>query len=307
MIDRAVKAVFDEQYGLITRQQARDRGVSKAQIRYRVKTGEWIRVHYGIYRHAMVPSTFRGELMLGVLATGGVVSHRSAARLHRFEELARGARPEVVVDHGHWRPVDGVVVHQTTQVNRLDVVMIDGLRCTGRGRTVLDLGVSMRAGRLGKVVDVLLRTKLVTQGELWDVLIRHSVQGRIGCGPLRIVLEARLGQERLALSDWSYGAANLIESGGLPRPELEFRAHDENGRFLAQIDLAYPSMMVAIELDSVGSHNNLDSFHSDRSRARQLTVEGWSVLQFTWKDYTKDPAGLIRQVREILSRVSVTK
>ena len=165
----------------------------------------------------------------------------------------------------------------------------------------------MRAGRLGKVVDDLLRKRRITQGDLWDVLVRHSVQGRNGCGALRTVLELRLGQERLALSDWSYAVANLLESAGLPRPVLEFRAHSDCGRFLAQIDLAYPKAMLAIELDSVSKHNNLDSFHSDRSRARGLTVQGWNVLQFTWRDYTNAPRQLIADVRGILSRVSATQ
>jgi len=308
MFDPALKAIFDRQYGLITRSQAIEHSMTNAKIRYRVSSGEWVRVHYGIYRHVLVPNTFRTALMLGVLATGGVVSHRSAARLHRLEELGRrSTKPEISVAHGRWRPVDGVVVHQTTQIDRFDILDADGLPITGRGRTVLDLGASMRAGWLGKVVDDLLRKKLITQGELWDVLIRHSVQGRNGCGPLRTVLELRLGQERLALSDWSYSVANLLEAAGLPRPALEFRAHTDDGRFIAQTDLAYPSAMLAIELDSVSKHNNLDSFHSDRTRARGLTVEGWHVLQYTWKDYTNTPDQLVAEVRGILSRESVTQ
>ena len=307
MFDDAVAQILRDQYGLITREQAMGAGLTKAQIRYRVKKGEWLRAHWGVYRHSLMPQTFHSELMLGVLAVGGVVSHRSAARLHRFDELGLDARAEVVVDHGHWRPVGGLTVHQTTQIGRLDMVTIEGLHCTGKGRTVLDLGVSMNVRRLGKVVDALLRDKRITQGELWDVLIRHSVQGRNGCGPLRAVLDQRLGEERLALSDWSYAVANLLESDGLPRPKFEFRAHDDDGRFLGQVDLAFPSAMLAIELDSVGFHHNLDSFHGDRSRLRQLAVAGWTVLQFTWKDYSQDPDGLIRQVRGILSRESVTQ
>ena len=306
MMDHAVRTIFDAQHGIITRQQAIEAGLTRAQIRHRITTGAWIRVHYGLYRHAMMPGSWRGQLMLGVLATGGVASHRSAARLHRFERWGRSASPEVVVDHGRWRAVQGVVVHQTTQIDRLDHTIVDGLRCTGPGRTVLDLGVSMRPGDLGKVVDDLLLKGRVTQAQLWDVLLRHSVQGRTGCGPLRLVLELRLGEKRVALSDWSYAVANLLESAGLARPELEFRAHDESGRFLGQIDLAYPEAMLAIELDSVAFHHNLESFGRDRGRARGLTVNGWSVLQFTWEDYTQRPDQLIAQVSGILRRVGVT-
>lgn len=305
MRDHALVEIFQTQAGVISYRQGIEAGLSAAEVRHRADSGAWLRVHRGIYRNALFPSTFRSRLWVGLLATGGLASHRSAAHLHGFEELAAPLQAEVVVAHGRWRAVPGVMVHQSTQIDRVDEDVIDAVRVTGRGRTVLDLGASMRARELGKIVDGLLRTEQLSQRDLWDVLVRHSVQGRVGCGPLRKVLEVRFGQERLALSDWSYVVANLLESAGLSRPRLEFRVHTHDGVFLAQVDLAYPESRLAIELDSVRWHHNLESFGSDRRRARQLTVDGWSVLQFTWEDYTKRPTQLIAQVSGILRRSAV--
>lgn len=302
MRDHEIADLLCTQAGVISYEQARLRGLTRSQVRHRERIGSWTRVERGVYRVEAFPHSEMTRLWVAILALRGIASHRSAAQLHGFNALGRQQAPEIVVAHGRWRRINGVTVHQSTQLDRIDQVAVHGVPCTGRGRTVLDLGVSMPAARLGKVVDDLLRKNLITQAELWDVLIRHSVQGRDGCGPLRVVLEERRGQARIALSDWSYGVANLLESAGLDRPELEFRAHANDGTLLGQIDLAYPHAMLAIELDSIEFHNNLDSFHSDRARARQLTVEGWTVLQFTWKDYSKRSDQLISQVRKILSR-----
>lgn len=308
MGEREVADLLKRQHGLITRQQAIDAGLRKPQVRYRTDSGEWERVHYGLYRHAMVPRTWRSDALLGVLATGGVASHETAARLHGIELPRRRRRrkwiAEVSVEHGRWRDVDNVVVHQSTQIDRIDQVEITGIACTGLARTVLDLGASLSVTQLGSVVDSLLRTGRVTQRELWSVLIRHARCGRNGSGVLRAVLEERLGENRIALSDWSYFVADLLESGGLPRPRLEFRVHDPDGRFIAQVDLAYPEQMLAIELDSVAFHSDLVAFRRDRSRARELTVEGWAVLQFTWDVYADTPADLVSQVRAVLMRES---
>lgn len=297
-----ITALLQQQAGIITFAQAKDAGMTRGQVRHRERRGEWVRLRQGVYRHAVFPRSLLSDVWFGVLATGGVASHRTAGFLHGFQLGRQPKVAEIVVEHGRWSSVDGVTVHQSTQIDRIDKVAEGGVPCTGPGRTILDLGVSMNPRTLGRTVDGLLAKKRTTQAELWDVLIRHSVQGRNGCGPLRIVLEVRRGQERIALSQWSYMVANLLESAGLERPRLEFRAHARDGRFLAQIDLAYPKAMLAIELDSLEFHGDVESFGKDRSRARQLTVEGWSVLQFTWQDYTKRPDQLIAQVKGILNR-----
>lgn len=302
MHDPEFTALLQQQAGVITYAQAIEAGMTRGQVRHRERRGEWLRLRKGVYRHTVFPQSLLSQLWFGVLATGGVASHRTAGFLHGFGLGPQPRVAEVVVDHGRWTSVEGVVVHQSTQIDRIDKVKVDGIPCTGPGRSLLDLGVSMTPRQLGRIVDALLADEQVTQAELWDILVRHSVQGRNGCGPLRRVLEVRRGQQRVALSQWSYMVANLLESAGLLRPRLEFRAHDDGGRFLAQIDLAYPEAMLAIELDSVAFHHNLESFGKDRSRARQLTVEGWSVLQFTWDDYANRPDQLIAQVKGILSR-----
>ena len=68
--------------------------------------------------------------------------------------------------------------------------------------------------------------------------------------------------------------------------------YDDGGQFVAQVDLAYPSRRLAIELDSIRWHHNSESFVNDRRRRNRLQAIGWDVLNFTWQDYSEQPAEL---------------
>jgi very-short-patch-repair endonuclease len=50
----------------------------------------------------------------------------------------------------------------------------------------------------------------------------------------------------------------------------------------AFIDLAYPHLRIAIELDGWATHGVRSAFESDRIRANDLVLMGWTVLRFTW-------------------------
>ena len=90
--------------------------------------------------------------------------------------------------------------------------------------------------------------------------------------------------------------ADLLIESGLSRPVMEYPIHTPSGRFVAQVDLAYPDRRVAIELDSRRWHLNRVSFDRDPERRNRLTIVGWTVLNFTWSHYTNDPRSLCSTV-----------
>jgi very-short-patch-repair endonuclease len=293
-VDEEVIEVMRRQHGVLTRAQALARGMTSRQVEQRVRSGQWVLVARGVYRHAAVPMGWKGSMMASSLALGAVVSHRSAAALHRISGYGPGPR-ELVVVRGRGRMATrlqyGITVHETTQVDRIDLVELDGIPCTGLARTVLDLAAVVRPKRLGFTVDSVIRDRMLDWPDLYSVLVRHSRRGRDGCGRLRALLDLRYG-DQVPMSDWSRMVADLLRRTGLPEPALEFTVVDEAGRFVARVDLAFPSIRLAIELDSIRHHMNHESFRKDPRRRNRLTVLGWTVLNFTWDDYVDDPDGL---------------
>jgi very-short-patch-repair endonuclease len=63
--------------------------------------------------------------------------------------------------------------------------------------------------------------------------------------------------------------------------------------------VAIPRLMVAIEVDGMAYHVDVERFQRDRTRQNALVDLGWTVLRFTWADLTDRPgyvAGAIRRL-----------
>ncbi len=300
-MDELLTAVFQRQHGVITRGQALAEGLTGRQIDRRVATGEWVVEARGVYRHRLIGPTWRGRVLATCFALGAVASHRTAATLHGIEGFRPG-RVEVVVACGRWKPPADVILHQSTQMDRVAVEIIDAIPCTGLSRTVLDIAAVVPRWELEHTVDAVIRDHGLDLAALYDVLARHARKGRDGCGRLREVLDGRMGVGTVPLSRWSRMVADLLVARSLPKPQMEFVVRDPSGDFLGQVDLAYPEHKVAIELDSIRWHLNRESFEKDPERRNRLTVAGWAVLNFTWRRYVDDPSGLCREVRSAISR-----
>ena len=291
MDDQRVLRRMRGQYGIITRAQALADGMTKAQIDHCVRTGGWVREARGVYRHAAAAPTPMSRLLAACMAHNGLASHRSAAALHGIEGFKLD-RVELTVASGKRPSMAGVRLHQSTMLSLAEPTDRQGVPCTGRARTVVDLASVVTHKRLERVIDAVLRDGLLRPSDLYGALATHARRGCQGYPGLRAVLDDRLGDDPVPLSEWSRMVEDLLVGSGLSRPRLEYRICDDAGALLAQVDLAYPAHRVAIELDSVRYHLNRESFVSDPRRRNRLTVAGWKVLSFTWQDYVKCPSAL---------------
>ena len=283
------------QHGLITRRQALAEGMTRHQIERALRTGGWVNEARGVYLHASAPSTPLSRLLSACLAHDGIASHRSAAALHGIDGYRLG-RAELTVPRGKRPSMADVRLHQSSQLSLVQSTERQGVPCTRLARTVLDLAAVVSRKRLDRTIDAVLRDGLLRPSDLYAVLTVHARRGRNGCAALRSALDCRLGDDPVPLSEWSRMVEDLLVDAGLARPRLEFRICDSDGDLLAQVDLAYPSRRVAIELDSVRYHLNRESFVSDPRRRNRLTLAGWTVLSFTWDDYINHPAALCEAV-----------
>ena len=306
MVDSVEGCVLDlmaKQHGLVSRAQALAEGMKQHQVSNRVRTGRWVRAARAVYRHAAVPPTPLSRLLAPCLAHDAVASHRSAAALHGIDGY-RLDRVELVAAEGTVKRIPSARLHHSAQMHMARPVTRNGVPCTEVGRTVLDLAGVVTRERLERTIDAVLRDGLLRLSDLWRVLASHASPGRNGCAALRVALEARSGEGGVPLSDWSRMVADLLESARLPRPVFEYRVKAPNGSLAAQVDLAYPSARLAIELDSVRWHLNRESFVADPRRRNRLSLVGWTVLTFTWDDYAKRPDALCATVARALDRVA---
>ena len=119
-----------------------------------------------MYRLAGAPQTWLGDARAATKASGGILSHRGAARGWQIEGFER-ARVEVTVAHSRRVELGGrVVVRRSTQVHLADKTVKWGVPMTGVGRTVLDLAAIVDRSELNRVVDAVLRQRLAQWHDL---------------------------------------------------------------------------------------------------------------------------------------------
>lgn len=289
-----------QQFGLVTTEQATDRGMTRRKIQGAVARGEWIRVERDVYRHTAVAASWESGLLAACLTSGGVASHRCAAALWS-------------IDGWHTPPIEITVprgskgrrlphrVHQSTQWDRIDLITRNGVPCTGIERTLLDLSAKVSLHRTELAVESALRQQLTTWPALRRCLIRHSRRGRDGCGRLRAFLELRYGSAELPLSEWSRLVANMLADAGVAPATLEHPVIDTRGRVVTVFDLAWPEHQVALELDSMQWHLSRAAFERDKRKRNRARALGWTIHEATWSMTMDDAPALISLIRAALS------
>ena len=71
----------------------------------------------------------------------------------------------------------------------------------------------------------------------------------------------------------------------------------ERGRLVARIDVAFPGLKLAIEVDGFAYHSDRSRFQRDRTRQNDLTSLGWRIVRFTWADLVERPDYVLRTIQ----------
>ena len=190
MSETSIHERMTRQHGLITREQALQEGMTDTQIKWRIRTGSWVRVARGVYRHRSTPDTRMARLLAACLTRDALASHRSAAALHGIDGF-RLDYIELVVPRGGAKSLTGAILHQSTQFDLVMPTERRGIPCTGLGRTLLDVSAVVSRQRLDQAIDSVLRDGWLRLPDLYRILVSHARRGRDGCAAFRASLEDR--------------------------------------------------------------------------------------------------------------------
>jgi very-short-patch-repair endonuclease len=87
----------------------------------------------------------------------------------------------------------------------------------------------------------------------------------------------------------------LIHEAGLPAPVLQYVITDARGRFVAQVDFAWPERKVLVEFDG-DVHREREVFVDDRRRQNRIVAEAWTVLRFSGADVYGRPDDVVGEI-----------
>ena len=291
-VEGAVARYMCRQRSMITLDQALKCGMTDGEIRGRRDSGLWATVAGGLYRSSEAPVTWEQRALGACLIAGpgAVLSRRSAAVVWRFS----GFRPgpiEITVPLGRSSRNSIARVRRTGGLAKADLTRRDGIPVTRPLCTLLDLAGDVPLHVLEEAVDDAVIRRLVP---LEQLRARSLIEHGRGIRSLRRVLNAwppgrlpgSLGEMRL--TRW-------LLAHGAPLGERQFIIRDADGRFVAQVDRAWPWAMAALEVDSMRWHGTPRGLNRDERRYPKIRALGWTL-------FTPEPGDDLMPLLAILQR-----
>jgi very-short-patch-repair endonuclease len=295
-----IAVIAGRQHGMITRRQlVANVGLKVGAVNYRVKTGELVVVHRGVYSVAGHQDP-HGWAMAAALAggPGAVVSGRSAAAVHGI--WSRGGHLEITAPRERRHPA---IRCRMARLSLGDVTVHLGIPVTTLARTVFDIaGRGDSAGiRLAGLVN---RARLVSPSLLEDVdalIARSTGRGYSGLaesrmrpflddrnGPVRSVFEARF-RRALDASDLPTARFNVVVGG-------------------FEVDVLWPEAKLVVELDGRAYHTGENAFERDRDRDARLAALHHEVIRVTWRRWQDHPRAELDRLADVIRvRTAIAK
>lgn len=269
------------QIGLLTREQARDCGMSDRAITRQLSRG-WTAVHRGVYVLPGYECSWEQRVLAACMrgGRGTIASHITAGALLGLEGCTRQL-PLHVFGRSKWQATD-VVVHRTGRLPGCDLDRAGAIPVTSASRTLLDLGAVVEQDIVEIALEYALRRRLTSISRLRWRLDQVGGRGHAGSAALRRLLDLRDPLLRPAQSVLEVRLVQKIRRAGIPHPIRQFEVRVPSGR--RYLDFAFPHSMLAVEVGGRDSHTGPAAEQRDALRHNELTALGWRILYFSWND-----------------------
>jgi very-short-patch-repair endonuclease/predicted transcriptional regulator of viral defense system len=287
--DRAIARVAARQYGIITRAQLSDLGLTSDAIDLRVNSARLRRLHRGVYAVGASVLTPNGHRLAAVLACGpsAVLSHRSAGAAWGLLGTAQTVI-DVTVPAKSADARRGIRVHRTRSLHPDDIQVLDGIPITSIARTIVDLAGVLRPAQLLRAIEQAARLRKLDFKRLQATIDRAP--NRKGMKALGIIL-ADFTAPPVTRSELERDFLEVVTDAGLPAPRLNVKV----GGF--EVDACWPKWDLVVELDGRAYHSDPGAFERDRFRDGRLQRAGKHVLRVTHKRLHREPEEVIADIR----------
>jgi very-short-patch-repair endonuclease len=267
--DRAIAALAARQCGVVTTGQLEVAGLTRNAVAYRVANGRLTPVHRGVYQVGPIAAP-HGREMAAVLATGGVLSHHTAAAIWGIRPPHDGDVHVTTTKAARSR--NGVRVHRSAS---LDAAVHNGLPLTTAARTLHDLAALLPRRELERAVEEAEIRRLVARDELRPALRRTD-------------------EPQFTRSEAERRLVELIRAAGLPAPLTNVTVAGY------EVDCFWPRHKLVVEVDGYAFHGGRAAFERDRRKTADLAAAGLTPVRVTWWQIAEDAHRLVSQLTRLL-------
>jgi len=278
--DAVIARLAWRSHGVVTRLQLLANGVTKKQIRTRIKRGSLIVVYPGVYRVGHRAPSIEATYIAAVRACGEGAPLMEAAAAYLYG-LSKGDPPDPVVKARTSRRINGIEVHKARSLERGTVWR--GVPITTVPQTLIDLAPSMPFDQLVLACH---------EADVKYGVTPQSFKGRIP-RRLRVALE---GGIPVTLSALEARFLEVLHAEGLPIPVTNRR------RGAHRVDCRWPDHGLTVELDSYRFHRTRHAWEQDRRRERDAHRRGDEHRRYPYGDVFEDSRAMLAELRTLLAR-----
>ncbi len=276
----ASNQIARRQHGLIRLDQALAAGLTTDQVRHRHRSREWSVARPGVYAISGAPPTWMQTVAAVALTSQpqAWISHETAGTLWAMPGVSDDAI-HIVTGLDRRVRLPGVRGHRSGALFDADLTTTRRIPVTSPARSIVDLSAVLTRRQLGSAVDDAVRRQVMSLESFRRCVARLAEAPGRRTSVLEELLAERLPGYSAGDSDLETRVLRLLVANGYPPPAQQHRVRIGGRTY--RIDLAYPVLRLAIELDGWEFHSSRSAFDDDRSRANLLAAHGWTVVRFT--------------------------
>jgi hypothetical protein len=235
----------------------------------------------------------QGRCLAAVLASGSgaLLSHYSAGWLLGL--IATRPVPVHVTTPLPRKRRGSVRIHRSGTLIDADRALEQGIPVTSVARTALDLAAGVRFRSLRRVLRRSEELEVFDLADFRSVLTRN--RGHRGAFSLERAL-AIYEPTRFTRSELEREFLRLLAVGGQPEPVTAFNVAGY------ELDVYWPELRFAVELDVYATHGAHEPFEEDRQRDEDLKLAGVELTRVTGWRLEHEPRQVIDRVARLLDQ-----
>ncbi|MEC3981583.1 hypothetical protein [Amycolatopsis sp. H20-H5] len=285
---------WGEPHGAVLRGEA-DRILGRRAVLEGLASGVLVQPWRGVVVHAADVLDVATRAQAALLAVGqpAALSGATSLALHGITAVSGGDIHIAVPSSRRIRSKPGMVVH-SVDFDPLDTLELDGLPVFSLDRALADFLCAGHRRTAFAALDEAMRGLVPDHRRTLRDNVRDRIDDR----------RDRRGIHRaLMLLDLATGLAEsppesmlrlVVVEAGFPIPEAQHEITTIEGRTLYVLDLAWPSLRIALEYDGYASHEERAA--RDTERDMRMVGRGWITIRATAADL-RDPTRLLNDLR----------
>lgn len=306
-INRVVARLSRRRYGVIYLRELHEH-LTPSELRTCVRCDLIARRAREVFVNPAIPSSAEQDLAVaigaagaawGELAAGG---HRSAcAHWSLLDDFP--VVPEIVMPRERRIFTRSAVIRRSSDFDASLVVMHRRLLVTNPIVSVFLLAAVEGPNVVAEAIVRASRQRRFRPKAIERMMPSRARPGRDGIVCLRAALQSLPVGERPPDSVIELWFWRLARDFGLPTLAFQLPVQVAGNRFF--VDFGRADLKLAIEIDDYETHGTLCGFVHDRERRNLLVLDGWTVLQFTWRQLRDEPEKVAAQVLEAFRRLGL--